>query len=96
MTALLALVSPLWAKVKAWVGVALAVGAAIGGAFLLGRTKGAAAQAQKDAANDAQANAAAYQHAADAVQERNNVEADINRQPDGSAADRLRDRWARD
>lgn len=83
-------------KVKEWALAILAVLAAIGGAFLHGRTKGKQLAEQQAASDKLKANNAALRESLDAAKGRNDAESQVDGLPDGGAADRLRNDWSRD
>jgi hypothetical protein len=84
------------ARLKGWAVGALAILAAIGTAFVIGRSKGRQAGQDAAKADKAKSDIAALGEALDAAKERHDVEIEIARQPAGSSADRLRDGWSRD
>lgn len=72
-----------------WLGAALTVVIAIGGAWLRGKSSG-----KRDA--ETQAKAEQADAVGTVIRETANAENDVNRLPAGGAADRLRDKYSRD
>jgi len=91
-----ALLASLLNRVKGWAVAALALIAAIGTAYTIGRSKGRQAAQDAAAASKAKSDMAAMDDALKAVKERNDVEDEIARQPAGTSAGRLKDNWSRD
>lgn len=86
----------LWGRIQKWVMGGVAVVAALGSVFLLGRSQGKG-RAEKDAqVARQQAENAALNDGLDAVKERNRVEEEIAHLPAGESADRLFRDWSRD
>jgi hypothetical protein len=84
------------ARLQGWAVAALALVAAIGGAFLWGRSKGSSAATAEAQATQAKIDNAGLQHSLDTAQERNDVDIEISRLPDGGAAERLQRDWPRE
>lgn len=72
----------LWLKLKGWLIGAGAFVLLVLSAWLLGRSKGKAAQKVVDAARDAEANAQAAQQKVQAQETRHAVEAEVSKLPD--------------
>ena len=93
---MITLLTSVLARAKGWAIGALALLAAIGSAFFVGRSKGHNAAQTEAAASKAKSDMAAMNDALDAVQERNHVEAEISRNHSTTSAERLSDNWSRD
>ncbi len=90
------MISALLLRIKGWALATLAVLAAVGGAFLHGRSKGRQQAERQAAADNLEEDNAALRESLDAAKERNNAELEVSRLPDGGSADRLRNNWSRD
>jgi len=84
------------ARLQGWAVAILTVLAAIGTAFVVGRSKGMQTAQQAAEAEKAKSDAAALNEALDAAKERNDADIETSRLPAGGAAERLRDDWLRD
>lgn len=85
----------LWSRIQGWVLGAAAIVAALGGVFLLGRSKGKdQAQSEAQAANTKAENEA-LNTALDAAKERSDVDTKISAMPDSDVSDALNE-WMRD
>jgi len=88
--------SGLVARLQGWAVTILAVLAAIGTAFVVGRSKGKQTAHQAAEAEKAKSDAAALNEALNAAKERNDADIETSRLPAGGATDRLRNDWSRD
>ncbi|MBU4609117.1 hypothetical protein IMZ29_00680 [Achromobacter sp. GG226] len=82
--------------ISGWLGAALAVLVALVGTWIAGRRSGSKVASDAAAARQAERDRAQAESIQRNVEERRNAEIDAARLPDGGAADRLRDHWARD
>lgn len=83
--------SALWSRFYGWILGALAIIASFAAIYLRGRSAGKAVERKKATQRDL----SEAQHRAETIRETVNVEAEVNRLPDGDLDERLR-QWTRD